>query len=38
MEVGGNQDKIISMGQSARYKTRVRDMIETREEERPGGK
>ena len=30
-EIGGNKDEVPSIGESAGYKTKVRDMIETRE-------
>ena len=30
-EIGGNKDEVLSIGESAGYKTKVRDMIETRE-------
>ena len=30
-EIGGNKDEVLSIGESAGYKTNVRDMIETRE-------
>ena len=29
-EIGGNKDEALSIGESAGYKTKVRDMIETR--------
>ena len=32
-EVGGNQDKILSIDEAAGYKTKVRDVIEKREKE-----
>ena len=30
-EIGGNKDEVLSIGESAGYKTKVRDMMETRE-------
>ena len=30
-EIGGNKDEVLSIDESAGYKTKVRDMIETRE-------
>ena len=30
-EIGGNKDEVLSIGESAGYMTKVRDMIETRE-------
>ena len=32
-EIGGNKDEALSIGESAGYKTKVRDMIETRRKE-----
>ena len=32
-EIGGNKDEVLSIGESERYKTKVRDMIETRRKE-----
>ena len=32
-EIGGNKDEVLSIGESAGYKTKVRDMIETRKKE-----
>ena len=30
-EIGGNKEEVLSIGERAGYKTKVRDMIETRE-------